>query len=229
MIFIINDCFTSGYSLSLSLSIPIFSLPFPHTPKQMYNSHQEIHARDRTSKEEGDHMNKAIFLDRDGVINEVLSKRVKFVNTPDDFYLLEGVGESIRQLNEAGYLVFVVTNQGGVGLGYMSEEELGLIHEKMKDDLADYSAMINDIAYCPHKPHADCACRKPNPQMIADLTSKHRVNLKKSYMVGDRAPDIEAGERAGVTTVLVGDRKETSHPDLTFPNLLSFSNWLIGE
>ena len=69
-------------------------------------------------------MEKAVFLDRDGVINEVLSKRVKFVNRPEDFYLLDGVGEAIKKINDLNYKVFVVTNQGGVGLGYMAEKSL---------------------------------------------------------------------------------------------------------
>lgn len=174
-------------------------------------------------------MKKGVFLDRDGVVNEVLSDRVKFVNQPDDFYLLNGVGEAIQYLNEDGYGVFVVTNQGGVGLGYMMEKELHDVHQKMKDDLAHFGAFIDDIMYCPHKPNAGCPCRKPNPQMIVDLAKKHAIDLKSSYMVGDRAPDIEAGDRAGVTTVLVGSREEQSHPDLTFPDLLSFSKWLVRE
>lgn len=173
------------------------------------------------------YLNKAVFLDRDGVMNEVLSDRVKFVNQPNDFYLLEGVGDAIRLLNEASYAVFVVTNQGGIGLGYMKEEDLHAVHQRMKDDLADYSAFVDDIVYCPHKPQAGCPCRKPNPQMIVDLVNKHTIDVKHSYMVGDRAPDIEAGERAGVNTVLVGDRGEEIHPDLTFPELLSFANWLV--
>ncbi len=75
-------------------------------------------------------MNQAVFLDRDGVINEVKTNRVTFVNKPTDFYLLDGVGEAIRSFNQSGFAVFVVTNQGGVGLGYMTEKTLRTIHEK---------------------------------------------------------------------------------------------------
>lgn len=172
-------------------------------------------------------MRAGIFLDRDGVINEVLSDRVKFVNQPRDFYLLEGVGEAIRQFNEEGYKVFVVTNQGGIGLGYMKETALEKVHEKMKRDLSTYGATIDDIAYCPHKPHANCSCRKPKAQLILDLARKHAIDLRKSYMVGDREPDIIAGINAGTSTILVGKRdKEKGKPDKYFPDLLSFSNWL---
>lgn len=174
-------------------------------------------------------MQVGIFLDRDGVINEVLTKRVKFVNKPSDLYLLEGVGEAIKLFNDHGYKVFVVTNQGGIGLGYMKEEALKRVHQKMRKDLAEYEAKVDDIAYCPHKPKAGCACRKPRPQMLFDLAEKHQVDLEKSYMVGDRDPDIEAGREAGAKTVLVGSREETSNEaDYRFHDLLAFAKWLVG-
>lgn len=173
-------------------------------------------------------MQAGIFLDRDGVINEVLTKRVKFVNKPSDFYLLKGVGEAIKLINDQGYKVFVVTNQGGIGLGYMKEVALEKVHQKMKDDIAKYGATVDDIAYCPHKPKAGCACRKPRPQMLFDLAEKHQIDLRKSYMVGDRDPDIEAGREAGVKTVLVGSREKTSaEADYRFRDLLAFAEWLV--
>ncbi|OZU89558.1 D-glycero-beta-D-manno-heptose-1,7-bisphosphate 7-phosphatase [Virgibacillus indicus] len=173
-------------------------------------------------------MNTGIFLDRDGVINEVLSDRVKFVNGPDDLYLLEGVGEAIKLFNDQDYKVFVVTNQGGVGLGFMEETALQEVHIKMGADLAEFGAIIDDIAYCPHKPKAGCACRKPQPQMILELAEKHDIDISKSYMIGDREPDIEAGKGAGVKTILVGDRKEEqAEADMYFPDLLAFANWLV--
>ncbi|MEI3612165.1 D-glycero-alpha-D-manno-heptose-1,7-bisphosphate 7-phosphatase [Pseudogracilibacillus sp. SO30301A] len=171
-------------------------------------------------------MDKAIFLDRDGVINEVLSYRVKFVNKPKDFYLLDGAGEAIKKLNNLNYKVFVVTNQGGIGLGFMKETSLKNIHKKMRQDLSVYGAEIDDIAYCPHQPNEGCKCRKPKPKMILNLAQKHKIDLAKSYMVGDRAPDIEAGKEAGVKTVLVGTRKEQANADLQFRDLLDFSSWL---
>jgi D-glycero-D-manno-heptose 1,7-bisphosphate phosphatase len=173
-------------------------------------------------------MEVGIFLDRDGVINEVLTRRVKFVNKPSDFYLLNGVGEAIKKLNEASYKVFVVTNQGGIGLGYMRETALESVHQKMMDDLAGFGARIDDISYCPHKPHEGCACRKPRPQMLLDLAEKHHIDLENSYMVGDRDPDIEAGKKAGTKTVLVGNREKTfSEADLKFKDLLAFVEWLV--
>lgn len=171
-------------------------------------------------------MNKAIFLDRDGVINEVLNDRVKFVNKPEDFHLLDGVGEAIHTLNEANYFVFVVTNQGGIGLGYMKEKDLSDIHQKMYDDLRVFNAVIDETKYCHHKPDAGCSCRKPHPKMIVELAKKYNIDLSESYMVGDREPDILAGKYAGAKTVFVGTREKSIASDGAFDDLRSFANWL---
>lgn len=144
--------------------------------------------------------NKAVFLDRDGVIND----HVRYVNTPDDLILFPGVGKAIKRLNDAGYKVFVVTNQGGVGLGFMQEEHLHAVHDKLERELKRDGAVLDEIAYCPHKPKAGCACRKPEAKMILDLASNHQVDLAQSYMVGDRETDVLAGQKAGVTTIYIG-------------------------
>lgn len=173
-------------------------------------------------------MKKAVFLDRDGVINEVLSDRVKFVNKPEQFHLLPGVGEAIKLFNDAGFPVFVVTNQGGIGLGYMTETQLQKIHDEMEKQLADSGAHIKDIAYCPHKPKANCSCRKPKPKMLTDLAEKHSVSLTESYMIGDRAPDIEAGKAAGTKTILVGKDKEEADADYYFADLFDAAKWITS-
>lgn len=173
-------------------------------------------------------MQRAIFLDRDGVINEVLSDRVKFVNKPSDLYLLDGVGEAVAMLKQLGYKVFVVTNQGGIGLGYMSSADLQAIHQKMQKEMKSFGATIDDIAYCPHRPQAGCACRKPQPKMLFDLAKKHRIDRRKSYMVGDRRQDIEAGKKAAMTTVLIGN-EHVGGADLCFPSLIQFALWLTSS
>ncbi len=152
------------------------------------------------------------------------------MNKPEQFHLLDGVAEAISLLNSAGLLVFVVTNQGGVGLGYMKEKELRRIHEKMLAELAEHSATIDDIAYCPHKPHEGCRCRKPEAQMLVDLAHKHHVDLSESLMVGDRDIDIEAGKKAGCKTVLLSrsDEAETD-ADATFSHLLAAVPWMLSE
>ncbi|GLB58779.1 D-glycero-alpha-D-manno-heptose-1,7-bisphosphate 7-phosphatase [Cytobacillus sp. NCCP-133] len=149
-------------------------------------------------------MKKAIFLDRDGVLNEVLSDRVKFVNKPEQLFLLEGAAEAVADLTKAGYEIFVVTNQGGVGLGFLKEKELKRIHERLQELVNDKGGQIREVAYCPHKPKAGCECRKPNAGMLLDLAKRYQINLANCVMVGDHERDIEAGKRAGCKTVFIG-------------------------
>lgn len=152
----------------------------------------------------------AIFLDRDGVLNEVLSQRVKFVNSPKDLFLLEGAGQAVAELSDAGYDIFVVTNQGGVGLGFLQEKRLHEIHDTMSEKIKGYGGQIKEIAYCPHKPNAGCDCRKPNAGMLLDLASRHNIALEGSVMVGDHERDIEAGKKAGCKTVFIGSDKTSA-------------------
>lgn len=172
-------------------------------------------------------MKKAVFLDRDGVINEVLTSRVKFVNQPEQLFFLPGVAESIRRLNEVFDYVFVVTNQGGVGLGFMKEEQLQKIHDHMVNELQKEGAEIKEVAYCPHKPKSGCACRKPNSKMIEDLAEKYDVELSASYMVGDTDTDILAGKKAGTKAVFIGNND--SNADAEFPNLMNAVVWILND
>lgn len=150
-------------------------------------------------------MKQAIFLDRDGVLNEVLSSRVKFVNHPNDLYLLEGAAEAVAELSKSGYDLFVVTNQGGVGLGFLKEKNLRKIHDHLIEVIKEQGGIIKEVSYCPHKPKAGCQCRKPNPGLLLELAQRHDIDLDKSVMVGDHERDIEAGKKAGCKTVFIGE------------------------
>ena len=145
-------------------------------------------------------MTGSVILDRDGVIND----HQNYVNTPDDFHLFSTAGPSIRRLNDAGFKVYVATNQGGVGLGYMTMSDIQHVHDTMQEQLAVFGATLEDIAVCPHAPHAGCSCRKPKPGMLLQLSETHGFNLKESYMVGDRETDVQAGQRAGCKTIFIG-------------------------
>ncbi|WP_342560642.1 HAD family hydrolase [Psychrobacillus sp. FSL W7-1457] len=172
-------------------------------------------------------MKKAVFLDRDGVINEVLSNRVKFVNKPRDLYFLPGVPEAIKKLNTVFDYIFVVTNQGGVGLGYMQEQQLIHIHDHMAKALKKMGAVIHEVVYCPHKPKEGCSCRKPNSKLIEDLARKYDVTLVESYMVGDTDTDIIAGKKAGTKCVFLGKRDPLA--DAIFPDLATAAGWIIKD
>jgi D-glycero-D-manno-heptose 1,7-bisphosphate phosphatase len=170
-------------------------------------------------------MKRAVFLDRDGVIND----HIRYVNRPEDLILFPFAGRAIARLNEAQFLVFVVTNQGGVGLGYMREEDLAEIHEKMVRELRKEGAYIDDILSCTHSPHAGCECRKPSPQMLLRLADRHGVDLAASYMVGDRATDVEAGRKAGTKTVLIGRRDPSLSVDYQASDLLDAVDWIVSR
>lgn len=143
-------------------------------------------------------MIKALFLDRDGVINN----NEKPVNKPEDFKLYDGVAEALNKAEKNGFHIFVVTNQGGIELGYMTVQQLNRIHDRMIELLKPYCS-IKDIKFCPDY-HLDTGCRKPSPKMILDLAGKYNIDLKESYMIGDRDTDIEAGIRAGCKTCKIG-------------------------
>jgi D-glycero-D-manno-heptose 1,7-bisphosphate phosphatase len=178
-------------------------------------------------------VNKAVFLDRDGVINEVQSRRVAFVNTAQDLYLLPWAAEAIKLLNDLDFKVFIVTNQGGIGLGYMTEQALIEIHIRLLELLQDVAgARIDDIAFCPDKPNAYSHCRKPKPTMILKLAEKHQIDLSRSFTVGDRGTDIQAGRAAGTKTVLIIDEQEITpcvDVDAIVYSLKEAVTWIVEE
>lgn len=143
-------------------------------------------------------MREAIFLDRDGVLND----NKKPVNSPEDLVLYPNVKEALNKLQNAGYELFVVTNQGGIELGYISEKDLEKIHKRLLDELKQY-CKITEIAYCPYY-HKKSYDRKPQPGMILKLSKKYNINLEKSWMIGDMNTDVETGIRAGCKTAKIG-------------------------
>lgn len=145
-------------------------------------------------------MKKAIFLDRDGVIND----NRRHVNKPEDLIIYQEAKEGLQKVYQAGYELFVVTNQGGIELGHLKKEDLEKIHQRLKEVLAPY-CKLTDIRYCPDF-HKKSRCRKPEPGMILDLAKQYDVDIERSWMVGDRDTDITAGIRAGCRTAKIGEK-----------------------
>ncbi|WP_330685168.1 D-glycero-alpha-D-manno-heptose-1,7-bisphosphate 7-phosphatase [Anaerosolibacter sp.] len=166
-------------------------------------------------------MQKAVFLDRDGVIND---NRMP-VNKPQDFVFFPWTFEAVRMLNDAGFQVFVVTNQGGIEMGYFTHENLKDIHDSMLADFKINDIMIHGVAYCPHF-KSKCECRKPAPGMLLRLAKEHHIDLETSYMVGDRDFDIEAGRRAGCKTIKLGAPYRNA--DYTVSNLLEAAKLIVS-
>jgi len=148
---------------------------------------------------------KAVFLDRDGVINIDKS----YVCKIEDFEFSDGVFEVLRRFQENGYKLFVVTNQSGIGRGYYSEEDFQVLTSYMLDALKQEGIYIEKVYHCPHHPNLKCKCRKPEPKMLLDAKKEFDIDMKNSIMIGDKKSDIEVGKNAGVgKTIMISDQKE---------------------
>ena len=147
-------------------------------------------------------MRKAVFLDRDGIINRKAPEG-EYILRRVDFVLLPGVADSIRLLNQAQFAVIVVTNQRCIAKGLLSTEALEDIHHYMVECLAALNARIDYIYHCPHDSAAGCPCRKPAPGMIHRAVKDHFLDLAQSWMIGDSDSDVQAGKTAGCKTVRV--------------------------
>ncbi len=151
-------------------------------------------------------MRQAVFLDRDGTINEERD----YLFRCEDFHFISGVPQAIKQLNDAGFLVVVVTNQSGVARGYYAESDVERLHVFIQQQLCSIGAHIDAFYYCPHHPtkglgkyKRDCCCRKGEPGMLLQASQEHSIDLNKSFIVGDKLVDVEAGIAAGCVPLLV--------------------------
>lgn len=150
--------------------------------------------------------NIAIFLDRDGTINEEL----EFISSPDDVKLIPRSADAIREANQLGLKVFVITNQSGIARGFIKEEELALVHNKLVELLNKEGAHIDAIYFCPHHPEygeppykIECDCRKPNSGMLRQAEKEFNIDLNKSFVIGDRIIDVQTAHAVGATGILV--------------------------
>ena len=184
---------------------------------------------------------KAVFLDRDGTLNE----EVGYVNHLERFILLTRVGEAIHLLNQNDLKAVVITNQSGVARGYFPESLIPLVHQKMQDLLKEDGAHLDGIYYCPHHPDVGappyrqkCRCRKPEPGLIEEAVKELNLDLRSSYMIGDRGVDIEFARRVGAKGILVltgygkgeweyGGRHWKEKPDHVAQDLLEAVRWIL--
>ena len=152
-------------------------------------------------------MNKAIFLDRDGVLNDDPG----YVHKIKDFKFLPHVVESLKRLNE--YEFFIISNQSGIGRGYYSEKDYHVFNDHLVNELKKQGVIIEKSFYCPHHPDVSCDCRKPSPKFIKEASDEYDIDLNQSYMIGDHASDIGAGHNAGCKTIYLLSGHGVKHLD----------------
>ena len=182
-------------------------------------------------------MQRAVFLDRDGTINV----EKEYLYRIADFEFIPGATEAVRMLNEAGFLVVVVTNQSGVARGYYTEEDVENLHRHISGELDKSGARVDAWLYCPHHPDGRGSyalprnCRKPLPGMLREAARRYDIDLEASIMIGDKLADVSAGRAAGCATVLVrtgyGAEDEQCLPSGTevFDNLLEAVKSLVRK
>lgn len=151
----------------------------------------------------------AVFFDRDGTV----IVDVGYPKDPNQVQLLDGIGPALRTLQQRFALV-LVSNQSGIGRGMITPEEAERVHERTVACLAEQGIHLDAARYCPHAPEDGCRCRKPSPEMLLQAARALALDLTQSYMVGDRATDLEAGKRAGCRSILL---RQDRPPNTDFP------------
>lgn len=165
-------------------------------------------------------LRRAIFLDRDGVINH---NRPDHIKSWAEFIFLPRTFEALRRLAASDFLAVVVTNQSGVNRGSLSEETLREIHSQMMVEIQRQDGRIDAVYFCPHKPEESCDCRKPRTKMFRDAERELGIDLAGSYMIGDAMADVEAALAIGATPLLVlTGRGEDQHELLIEKNHSGF-------
>jgi D-glycero-D-manno-heptose 1,7-bisphosphate phosphatase len=180
----------------------------------------------------GKQTNRAVFLDRDGTIMEDSN----YVGDVKRVVLIAGAVAALKRLRDAGYNLFVITNQSGVGRGYFTREAVEQIHAHLDEQFAKSGVRFDRYYVCPHHPEDLCDCRKPKPKFLLEAGREYGLDLAGCFMIGDRASDIGAGANAGTKTILVltGAGHETltkneAKPDHVAKDIAGAAEWILGR
>jgi D-glycero-D-manno-heptose 1,7-bisphosphate phosphatase len=160
-------------------------------------------------------MNKAVFLDRDGVIN--IEKDYLF--RIEDFKFIDGVFNSLKYLQDKGYLLFIVTNQSGIGRGYYTLNDFNKLTSWMLKEFKKNDIIISQVEFCPHIPQDNCLCRKPKTLMIDNILKNFDINLNNSWLIGDKKSDIQCAINSGIKNTI---QVKSGHKFDTKTNLADF-------
>jgi len=153
-------------------------------------------------------MTKAIFLDRDGVLNR---KKDDYVKSISELEIFPFIVPSIKKINDIGFLTIILTNQSAINRGLMTHNDLKLIHNEIQNYLKKHSSFIDAFYYCPHRPDENCDCRKPKPGLIKLAARDFEINLNSSWMIGDSESDIETGKIVKCKTLKINENFNLSH------------------
>lgn len=173
----------------------------------------------------------AVFLDRDGTINE----HIEFLHEPEKFKIIPGVLDALKRLKDAGFRLVVITNQPGIGLGYFTKEDFFKVNREFLRAASKAGVMIDKIYFCPHSESSSCQCRKPLTGMVERAVRELNIDLTRSFMVGDTTIDAMCGKNSGVKTVLVEsglkgrDERFAVEPDKRAGSLMEASEWIIAQ
>lgn len=164
--------------------------------------------------------NKALFLDRDGVVIDY----IPYLGKPEQVQLPAGAGEALNQWQKAGYLLIVITNQAGIGRGYFDHSDVAAVHAKIQQEYDKEGVKFTDFFLCPHHPEDGCDCRKPSPEMLLRAAEQYQISLQESYFVGDAPSDVGAAIAAGCQPVVL----LTGRGQETYQQLDKFTAQLAG-
>jgi D-glycero-D-manno-heptose 1,7-bisphosphate phosphatase len=173
-------------------------------------------------------MNKALFLDRDGIIVECVydDGHIRTITSFEEIQYVPGVFDLAKTAVEKGYKIIIISNQPGVGLLQLSKDKFYNIDKKIREDFQKIDITITAAYYCFHHPYAkleeykkECNCRKPKPGMLLQAAKEHDIDLKESWFVGDGVNDVKAGYSAGTKTILLGNLIETEYLRMVEKNL----------
>ncbi len=148
---------------------------------------------------------KAIFFDRDGVLNK---ERKDYVKTVDELEIFENIGKIIRRLKNGGFKIVVITNQSAINRNLTNDKNILEIHDAIQKFLKNYNTSIDRFYYCPHTPNENCDCRKPKSGLLIKAASDMDIDLKSSWMIGDNDSDIIAGEKVGCKSIKIKNNHE---------------------
>jgi D,D-heptose 1,7-bisphosphate phosphatase len=183
--------------------------------------------------------NRAVFLDRDGTLNEDPG----YISDPEKVVLFPETGNSLFMLKKYGFLLIVISNQSGISRGIMTSKDVDAVNEKINGLLSEYKVKIDAFYFCPAHPDystaEECECRKPSPKMVFEAAKEFNVDMSESYIIGDTFADIQCGKNAGLKTILVktgkGEenfsilQKENNFPTFVAENLANACNFILGD